>query len=218
MTYDAVVFDMDGVLVEPSDLDALAGAARAAFDAAGVADPPAEHVESMVVGVTVERLRAVCRAHDLDPATFWRTRDATAARTQVRAALDGGKRPYDDVDALADLDVPLAVVSSNQQATVDFLLAHYGLAGHFEVAYGRTPTVEDLRRKKPDPHFPERATAALDADRALFVGDSESDVRAAHAAGLDAAFVRRPHRADVDLTATPDHEVTSLATLVDLVG
>ena len=54
-------------------------------------------------------------------------------------------------------------------------------------------TVESLERKKPNTHYVERALSDLDADAALYVGDSESDVVAADRAGLDSAFVRRPH-------------------------
>ena len=41
---------------------------------------------------------------------------------------------------------------------------------------------------------------------------------AAHAAGIDAAFVRRLHRRETDLSVTPDHEVDGLGELRDLVS
>lgn len=215
MNYEAVVFDMDGVLVEFAE-EAVYDAVRTAFAECGVEDPPAEHVEATTAGVTVSELRSVCAPHDLDPETFWRTRDAAAARAQIRAARAGDKQPYDDVTALGDLDRPMAVVSSNQQATVDFVLEHHGLAERFEVAYGRAPTLEDLRRKKPEPYFLERVLDDLGVDRALFVGDSPSDVQAARRAGLDSAFVRRPHRADMDPSIEPTHEIESLWRLPEL--
>jgi phosphoglycolate phosphatase len=51
---------------------------------------------------------------------------------------------------------------------------------------------------------------AYDAESALFVGDSESDVVAARRAGLDSTFVRRRHTRDVDLSVAPTYEVDSL--------
>jgi len=39
-------------------------------------------------------------------------------------------------------------------------------------------------------------------------------VRAAHWAGLDSAFVRRPHCRETTLSVTPTHEVDSLRDLV----
>lgn len=219
MTYDAVVFDMDGVLVEPTE-GVVADAIYTAFEACGVADPPPEHVESLVAGTTVEEIRTVCAAHGIDPATFWHTRDSAASRAQVRAIRAGGKSPYDDVavlDGLEDLGVPMGIVSSNQQATVEFVLGHHGLAEYFGVAYGRAPCLEDVRRRKPHPHFIERTLADLGVERALFVGDSPSDVRAANRAGLDSLFVRRAHRTDLTLPVEPTYEVESLWPLPELV-
>lgn len=216
MTYDGVLFDMDGVLVEPTEWEVMWEASVRAFEACGVDDPPREHVEAISVSVDPAELDRVCDVHGLRREVFFRTRDAYASRAQIRAALDGGKPPYDDVSVLSALDYPLGVVSSNQQATVEFLLAHYGLAGHVEVAYGRAPTVEDVHRKKPDPYFLERAMADLGVSNPLFVGDSNSDVLAARNAGIDAAFVRRPHCADVRLPVDPAHELTGLDELAKL--
>lgn len=217
MTYEAVVFDMDGVLVELTE-GVVADAIYGAFEACGVVDPPPEHVETLVAGATVEDVRTVCAAHDIDPATFWHTRDSAASRAQVRAIEAGDKPPYEDVTVLDDLDVPMGIVSSNQQATVEFVLTHHGLADQFAVAYGRPPALADVRRRKPHPHFLERALGDLGVEHALYVGDSVSDVHAAHRAGLDSAFVRRPHRADLELPTEPTYEVESLWPLPELLG
>jgi|GEM_PF-2508059 len=56
----------------------------------------------------------------------------------------------------------------------------------------------------------DRALDDLGAESALFVGDSESDVVAAHRAGLDSAFIRRSHCADATLSTAPDYEVENL--------
>ena len=213
MDYDAVVFDNDGVLVGRTRYDRLHEAAWNAFEEIGVTDPDPEHVEAMVVGVTPEAVDEVCTTYDLDSAEFWATRDRTAAAIQREEVLEGRKRLYDDVGTLEDLEVPLGIVSSNQQETVDFVLEHFGVEDLFDAAYGREPTVESLRRKKPEPHYIERALADLEAETALFVGDNESDVRAAHNAGVDSAFVRRPHRVDHELSVDPTYDIGSLADL-----
>lgn len=72
-----------------------------------------------------------------------------------------------------------------------------------------------VERKEPGTHNLELAMTAIDADpgRTLMVGDSESDLRAAHAAGADSAFLRRDHRADYELSVTP---IPELSTLYDL--
>lgn len=223
MRYDAVLFDNDGVLVHPTDVDVLRTAAWRAFDALGVADPDPADVEAMMLGVTPATLEEVCGRYDVDPATFFETRDRLCSECQREEARAGRKRPYDDVSALRSLEVPLGVVSSNQQATVDFLFDHFGLAGLFGAAYGRQPTVESLRLKKPEPHYLDLVLTdlglAVDGDPApdvLFVGDNESDLVAAANAGVDSAFIRRPHRVDHALSVDPTHDIESLHDLQSL--
>lgn len=217
MPYDAVVFDSDGVLVEPTAPETLRGAIRRAFAEHGVTDPPDETVDRLF-GTTPADLRAICDAHDIsDVAAFWRARDRHSSAAQ-RAAIRGGEKAlYDDVHSVLALSVPRAVVSNNQQATVSFLVEHAGLADRFDPVIGRAPTLTELEHKKPSPHNLERAFDALGAEQPLYVGDSNVDLGAAAAAGVDSAFIRRDHRADYELEHEPTHELESLTELAGLV-
>ncbi|MBV0923827.1 HAD family hydrolase [Halomicroarcula limicola] len=216
MGYDAVIFDNDGVLLTLTSMEAHREGSRDAFARAGVPDPHPDHVEAMSIGVSVAELESICERYDLEPEAFWSTRDAAISAAQQAEMTAGEKRPYDDIDALDKFETPLAVVSSNQQETVEFAFDHFGLDTHFETVYGREPTVKSLERKKPHPHYVERALADLDVEDALFVGDNESDVRAAHGAGIDSAFIRRPHRVDASLSVRPDYEIWGLDDVVDI--
>lgn len=216
MGYDAVLFDHDGVLVTMTSLDAHREGARAAFEAVGVTDPEQRHVEAMAIGVGPADLADVCGYYDVDPRAFWYHRDVETSRRQQAAMVAGEKVPYDDVDALVGLDTPLGVVSSNQRSTVTFSLSYFDVEERFDAVQARDPVVSSLRRKKPDPYYVERALNDLDAEDALFVGDSETDVVAARRAGVDAAFVRRSHRADAAFEADPDYEVDGLDDVVAL--
>lgn len=214
--YDAVIFDSDGVLVSRTPYDALHEAAWAAFDAAGVSNPEPAAVESMVVDVSAAEVRAICDRHDIDPTTFWTQRDRLSSERQRVEARAGRKTPYEDISALDRLSVPLGLVSSNQQATVDFLLDYFGLDSYFSVAVGREPTLVALDQQKPDPHYLDHAVDALDADSVLFVGDNDSDIKAAANAGIDSAFIRRPHRRSHQPSPTPTHTVEDLHDIVGL--
>ena len=216
--YDAVVFDNDGVLVGRTPFDTLREAAWEAFERVGVTDPDPDDVDSVAIGVAPATLSDVCERYAVDPAEFWRIRDDSATLAQMTDVRRGRKTPYEDVGVLAHLDANLGVVSSNQQATVEFVLEYFGLADRFHTAYGREPTVASLSRKKPSPYYVERALEDLDADTALFVGDNESDVLAADNAGIDSAFIRRPHRRSTELTCQPTYEIDDLHDLVSLCG
>ncbi len=216
MTYDTVVFDNDGVLVGRTRFDVLKEATEATFAEFGVSDPDPEHVEDMTVGTTPDDVAAISEAYGFDPDRFWKTRDSTMSGAQQVEAREGRKTPYDDVDTLNSLDATMGVVSSNQQETVDFLIEHFGLSDLFDTAYGRANTVGSLRLRKPNPHYLKRALGDLDADSALFVGDNESDVRAAERAGVDSAFIRRPHRSDWDLNVWPTWDIDGLDDLHEI--
>jgi len=102
---------------------------------------------------------------------------------------------------------------SIQHATIEYILDTFDLRWQFDTWYGREPTLESLERKKPEPYYLEQALADLGTENALFVGDSESDVLAAENVGIDSAFVRRSHSADVNLPVEPTIEITSLTDL-----
>ncbi|MDS0299972.1 HAD family hydrolase [Halogeometricum sp. S1BR25-6] len=208
MCYDAVIFDIDGVLTTPTAMDVRRTAVRAAFEEFG-ADPTAEEVDGVVHG-GLTRVRRVCEVHGVDWETFWPRREARAAAAHRAAMERDEKRPYPDVSALSEFDRTLAVVSDDQRETVEATLDRFDLADLFDAVYGREPTVEGYRNRKPSPHYLERAAEELGADSVLCVGDSNVDVLAANRAGADSAFVRRPHRDGYRLAADPTYEVESL--------
>nr|WP_241430273.1 HAD family hydrolase [Halococcus salifodinae] len=212
--YDAVLFDNDGVLIEPPARDTQSEATRAAFREMGVETTDRQHIADIVDGVTVERLQEICTAYDLDVDAFWAARERHDERSQLDAFRAGARGRYDDVAAITDLPQSRGVVSNNRHSTVTFVLDFFDLGSSFDVYYGREKTVDSLRHKKPDPQYLNRALADLDAESALYVGDSESDVIAAKRAGIDSVFVRRPHSRDVDLTVTPTYEADDLHEVV----
>lgn len=218
MSYDAVVFDNDGILTHltrPAVVDEAVAATFREFDL----DPTARAFDA-ARNADPDGVEALADEYDVDAATFWERRESNVAGAQ-REELETGRKPlYDDVEAvfeLGDDGVDLGVVSNNQHETVQHVVDVFDLHGLFRTALGREPTLGGLRKKKPEPYYVERALADLAADAALYVGDSGVDVVAAEAAGVDSAFVRRPHREDYDLPTDPTHEVTSLTELLDVV-
>jgi len=208
--YDSLLLDHDGVVVDVLDGDAVRRAAREAFEAVGVDSPHDDHVELVAFGPSYDELVAVSDRLGVDHTTLWRHRDDNLAAVLKAAARDGGKQPYSDASVLADLDVPTGIVSNNQQRVVEFIAEQYELTDHFGAIQAREPHVDSLERKKPAPTFLEAVMADLGATDPLYVGDRESDVIAGERAGVDTAFIRRDHNADVTLDREPTYEVGSL--------
>ncbi|WP_247729017.1 HAD family hydrolase [Halovivax limisalsi] len=214
--YDALIFDNDGVLTTPTDHDTLERAIATAFDSVGVADPPQDHLETLI-SPTVDSLHEIARTHAVEPDELWNARERAAIEAQLEAIRAGEKHLYDDVAAVESLSIPRAIVSNNQHETIGNIVEHFELHD-FEPWIGREPTLEGIRRKKPRPYYLDRAVERLGAANPLYVGDSRVDVAAANAVGIDAAFVRREHRRGYELEDVPAHEIDSLTELDRLVA
>jgi phosphoglycolate phosphatase-like HAD superfamily hydrolase len=89
--YDTVLFDSDGVLVEPPAYGTQAAATRAAFGEVGVTGANRKHVDAVLSGVTTEQLRAICAAYDFDVGTFWEARGRPPA-PPPQGDVEGGSR------------------------------------------------------------------------------------------------------------------------------
>ena len=213
--YDAVVFDNDGVLVELTSMDVLRDAIRAAFADVGVDEPDQRHVELAADHEDLDGLAAIESTYGVSLEEYWPARERRAIEYQRELIRGEGKPPYDDLHRITDLDAALGVVSNNQQATVERIVAEYGLHDAVETVHGRTPTVAGARRCKPDTYYLDAALEDLGTRDALYVGDSESDVVVAQRAGIDSVYLRRPHRAGAELSVEPTYEFESLAALVD---
>ncbi|WP_267641397.1 HAD family hydrolase [Haloarchaeobius amylolyticus] len=216
--YDTVLFDNDGVLVDPPARETQAAAIREAFAAVGVDDPDPTHVEYLCGGVFPDGLYDIAATYDLDPEELWTAREEYDERSQFEKFRAGERTRYDDVTAITDLDQPMGVVSSNHHSTIEFILDHFDLASVFDTYYGREMTIDSITKKKPNTHYLDRAMADLGGESALYVGDSDTDVLAAHRAGMDSVFVRREHSRDTDLTEAATYEVTDLHGVVDIVS
>lgn len=219
--YDALVFDMDGTLVEYTTDECRREAAIAAFDAVGVA-PTGDELASVAADST-ENARGICRDRGVDPDAFYEAFDPLLAERQHEVVADGGKPPYDDaLAALERLGIdgdgdghPAAVLSNNYQSVVDRVLDRH-FVGHFPVAYGVPTGPAGRQRRKPDTAYLEAILADIDASpgRTLVVGDGHSDVAVAARAGADSAHVERRGRHEGPVE--PTHRIESLAALPSL--
>jgi len=214
--YDAVLFDSDGVLVEPPGAETQTAAIRRAFQSVGVDDPDQGHVQALTSGVTSETLDDIGATYEIDPVALWEAREHHDEQSQFEAFRAGDRDRYDDTAAVSDIPLPRGVVSNNHHSTIEFVLEFFEFDDDFDTYYGREKTVESLGLKKPNTHYVERALDDLGGGSALYVGDSENDVLAAHRAGLDSVFLRRQHCRSVDLSVDPTYELETLHGLAAL--
>ena len=107
-------------------------------------------------------------------------------------------RPFDGaVEALETLrqgGARLAVCTNKRQDLSERLIGELGLMGHFDVVFGADRATN--RKPHADHVFETLAEAGGVPGRALFVGDSRTDERAARNAGLPFVFVTFGYEAE----------------------
>lgn len=171
----AILFDLDGTLA--NTLEALAGAANHVLETAGLPTHPLDAYRQFVGnGAKVLMERAAGRSDDMLLARFVTEYD--------RRCLEDTP-PYDGVpetlDYLQENGIRFAVVTNKPHEQAVKLVRHL-FGDRFDAVFGNQP---DYGRK-PDPQSTHLAMQSLGVTVAecVFVGDSDVDVKTAHAAGL----------------------------------
>ncbi|HRP95369.1 MAG TPA: phosphoglycolate phosphatase [Rhodocyclaceae bacterium] len=185
-TVDAVLFDLDGTLVDT--IDDLADAANAMLAELGRPLRARDEIHSFV-GKGIANLVARCLGGDvaddvLAPALACFRRHYTVLNGRRSAVYPG---VIEALDAMRAMALRLACVTNKPAAFTGPLLERVGLAPYFAaVVSGDTLPV-----KKPDPAMLAHACAllAVPTARALMIGDSANDALAARAAGVPVLLV-----------------------------
>lgn len=168
--YDAIVYDLDGTLVELDvDWDAARDDAAAVLSARGVDTSGMglwAVLEAAEPNGVLERVNEAISHHERE-----------GARTSTRLPL---------ADELPQ-EVPVGVCSLNSEAACRIALELHGLDGHVDAVVGRDST----DAYKPDPQPLLETVRAIGAEPAstLFVGDGERDALTAERAGISFQYV-----------------------------
>lgn len=173
--YDAILFDLDGTLIDTESIALVTG--MAAFAAHG--HPVDEAFMHALVGkdepTAAEIIRAALPGVDLHGVNLhWR--QGFNAGVDTGLALKPGA-----MDLLPALSAPLAIVTSTGREGAHRKLGLAGIAG----AFTHVVTLDDVRAPKPDPE-PYLLAASLfgvSPARCLVFEDSETGAEAAHRAG-----------------------------------
>ncbi len=217
--YEAVLFDMDGVILEGRGTDPAVH--RRALDDVltdrGLTVPD-DHYDALGSDGYDEAFRAACASVGVDAPTLFHEREMRSATRGVARLAAGSRGLYPDVEAIDRLanHTSVGLVSNNYHPTVEFVVDHFRLSA-FGVARGRDLGLDGYQRRKPNPHYLNEVLDALGVSTGLYVGDRETDVLAAERAGLESVFIRRAHNTAVDLDVEPTVEIESLDALVSLV-
>lgn len=183
--YDAVLFDLDGTLL--NTLDDLTDAVNHTLRVYGYPTKTLEQVRTSVgngIRKLIERVLPQGAANPNMEAALAEFKRYYTQHCNVRT------RPYEGVvEALAALDeagVKLAIVSNKNDEAVKALARDY-FGSLVSAAIGGREGVP----RKPAPDMPLMALEAIGAipERTLFVGDSDVDLQTAANSGMDCMLV-----------------------------
>ena len=199
---EAVIFDMDGTLVDTERVSQTAWRRAAAdFDL----NVP-ERIWHAFVGCSLPNARAMINAEFGDPALtdrlFAHQRELFF---QIEdEALEPCAGALEALAALSEASVTLALATSTARERALPTLDRFGMVPYFtSMTFG-----DEIERAKPEPDIFLLAAEKLGADpaRCFVVEDSANGIRAGHAAGMRVIMVP-------DLIA-PKKEITSLCEVV----
>lgn len=205
----AVVFDMDGVVIDSERhwRDAEREFLSKHLAGSGHLD------QAKVMGLSLEGFyQALTRDYGLKMSLerFRELYRAMALRIyEERSALMPGFRAL--VDALARKRVPIGIASSSPREWVDLVVDRFELRRDLKAI----ATADEVGgRGKPDPavYLAALERLAVDGGAAVAIEDSRNGVRAAKAAGMRCVALRNGFNDEQDLSAA-DLEVRSLAEL-----
>lgn len=191
---DAVVFDLDGLLVDSED--AWARASRQVVEELGGVWDDAVHRRLLGTGpAAAALLLAEYLGARHDPGDVAR-RMLAAATVQFAAGLEPRPGALALVAALHGR-LPLAVATNSSRTLAQVALASVGLAEAFETVV----CADDVAAPKPapDPYLLACAHCAARPTRSVALEDSPAGTRSARTAGL--WVIGCPSLPDVDLTA-----------------
>jgi mannitol-1-/sugar-/sorbitol-6-/2-deoxyglucose-6-phosphatase len=178
---EAVVFDMDGVLVDSEPI--WRAGEQEVFAGVGIEVTEEDLLETMGVRVAdvVERWH---RRHPWDEPSRQEIAETIIERV-AEAIVQGGALNEDAVRAVEyihELGLRIALASSSPMRLIRAVLSLGGLSDRFDVVL----TAEDEEEGKPDPAVYVSAARELrvPAERCLAVEDSINGVRSAKAAGM----------------------------------
>jgi phosphoglycolate phosphatase len=180
--YKAVLFDLDGTLLDT--LEDLADSTNAALAELGLPRHPLEAYKHFVGDGLENLVRRAIGCDRLDPILLARGMELTGREYANRWA--DATRPYAGIPELLDVltqrRIPMAVLSNKPDEFTCLCVTRLLSGWHFAAIQGAAPGLP----RKPDPHgaLTIAAGLALAPGEVLYLGDTNTDMQTAVAAGM----------------------------------
>ncbi|MFF5701575.1 HAD family hydrolase [Streptomyces sp. NPDC012794] len=209
-----VFFDFDGPVC-----DVFAGlpAPKVAEQLTAIlaAKDPAAGAEAAKTDDPIEVLRI---AHEADVAIGHEVERALTAAEVEAVAVAGPPTPgaVEALRAARASERAVIVVSNNSAACVQRFLDLHSLGEYVARIVGRPSGQPHLMKPNPFPLITAAEQAHMDVTHCTLIGDSLTDIQAAHAAGTTViGYANKPHKAALFAEAGADVVTDSMQTIAD---
>jgi phosphoglycolate phosphatase len=215
VTFQAVLFDLDGTLLDT--LEDLAVSMNTALESFGFPPHPVEAYRYMVGDGMDTLARRAIPENRIEPATVMACVDRM--KSQYRQHWLDTTKPYDGIpdllDALAQRTIPMAILSNKPddftKPMVEKVLAKW--------SFTEVRGVSEDTPRKPNPSGALQIAERLGVDPAefLYVGDTNTDMETARSAGMYPVGVLWGFRTEEELQMSGAENVIARPTdLLDL--
>ena len=200
MNYNAILFDLDGTLLDT--LDDLADSMNAELAKLGYPQYPVADYRYFVGDGVIELCRRTLPADRQDDASLQAA--ARAMREEYAQRWHSKTRPYDGIpellDALSARHIPMAVLSNKPDDFTKLCVCMLLEKWQFNCVQGLDSTL----KKKPDPSgaLAVARQLSVEPEKVVYVGDTNTDMKTAVAAGMFPVGALWGFRTAEELTAT----------------
>ncbi|MDE2939739.1 MAG: HAD family phosphatase [Chloroflexota bacterium] len=196
--YRAILFDMDGVLVDSEPL--FLSAINRLLVQEGVEPVSVQENEEFLIGTTIgETWRQLKIRRPLPlPAEEYINRYDDIVRQVMQEELEPQPGVRELIQACNERGLPKAVASSSLHMWVDLKLGAIGLTGAFDAVLGG----DDVTRGKPEPDIYIKAAESLGVPpgECIAIEDSPIGIAAAVASGAYTICVRTEYTRNLDVS------------------